>query len=487
MREQNFLDRVIGFVSPGYGLARERARFRIAQLSAARAEYDGATRGRRATGWRRTGRDADGEIGLASKLLRETARDMVRNNPHAATAVTALAAHIVGAGITFQVKRNGKVDDELNKLARELFDTTACDADGQHNLYGLQLLAVRTIVESGACLVRFRQRRLSDGLPLPMQIQLLEPDFLDQTKHGRINDGQQIYGIEFDPIGTRRAYWLYKAHPGSTVGNTIGSVAIPARDVIHCFRADRPGQQHGASWFAPVILRMRDFADFEDAELMRQKIAACHVGVVTGEEDDEVQDDPVELMEPGMIWHAPAGRQIQFNSPPGNNSYDPYSKVSLRAVSAGLGLPYEILTGDLSNVSFISGRLGRLDFYRRVEAWQWLMFLPQFCDGVGRWFLRACEQTGRNIEGVTIEWTPPRREMMDPASEVPAIRDAIRSGQMNLSEALRERGIDPDQHLVERQADNEALDAAGVILDSDPRKVTAVGNPTATPAPERKL
>ena len=36
--------------------------------------------------------------------------------------------------------------------------------------------------------------------------------------------------------------------------------------------------------------------------------------------------------------------------------------------------------------------------------------------------------------------------------------------------------IDADTHLATRAADNKALDEAGIVLDSDPRKVTQVGN-----------
>jgi lambda family phage portal protein len=479
----NWLDRAIGFVSPTRALERERARFRLARVSTARAEYDGATKSRRAEGWRRRVTDANAEIGRATRLLRETARDMVRNNPHAARAVSVLAANIVGPGITFQVRRNGTVDSRLQAIAQELFETTKCDADGRHDLYGLQLIAARAIVESGACLVRYRQRRLSDRLPLPFQLQVFEPDYLDERKHNRFEGGTYLYGKEFDQIGRCTAYWLFPDHPGSSLGRALTSRPTPAEDVIHCFRADRPGQQHGASWFAPVILRARDFADFEDAELMRQKIAACHVGVVTGESDGEVGSNPIEELEPGLIWHAPEGRDIEFNSPPQTNSYEAYTRVSLRAIAMGVGLPYEALTGDLSSVNFSSGRMGWLEFQRQIANWQWQMFIPQFCAGVGGWLIRAFELTGEDVSGVTVAWTPPRREMINPSEEVKANVSAIRSGQKTLSQVMRESGEDPAEVFAELKSDAERLDQLGLVLDCDPRKVTSVGNAVDTSSP----
>ncbi|UAK26521.1 phage portal protein [Sphingomonas nostoxanthinifaciens] len=67
----------------------------------------------------------------------------------------------------------------MTKLARAHFDSTACDAAGRHNFCGLQLQAARTIVISGAVLARRRWRRASDGLPVPFQLQILEPDYIN--------------------------------------------------------------------------------------------------------------------------------------------------------------------------------------------------------------------------------------------------------------------------------------------------------------------
>lgn len=475
---RSFLDRAIGAVAPGWALSRERARYRLSRVEKARAEYDGATKGRRAEGWRRRGTDANAEIGRAQKALRDTARDMVRNNGYAARAIAVLAANTIGAGITFQVKRGGKVDDRLQAIAKTHLESTDIDADGRHDLYGLQLLAFRSVVEGGAALVRFRQRRLSDGLTLPFQLQVLEPDFLDDRQHGRTTSGSRIYGIEFNQIGARTAYWLFTDHPGSSIAATIGSKPTPARDIVHLFRADRPGQQHGVTWFAPVILRSRDFADFEDAELIRQKIAACHVGVVHGESDSEVGSEPFDIMEPGGIWHAPDGRDITFNSPPQTSSYDAYTKVSLRAIAVGMNVSAHSLTGDLGDLNFSSGRLGWQDDQRQINSWQWQMFIPQFCAGVGGWLLRVLDQVGEDVADVTVEWTPPRREMINPPEDVKANRDAIRSGQKSWSQVVRENGDDPDQVANEIAQDNARFDDLKLVLECDPRRVTAVGNPT---------
>ncbi len=494
MAERTLIDRL--FRRPAAApTPAQPSRQRIAR-GGPRAEYDGATFGRRSAGWRRTQRDANGELSPAvAAALRGIARDLVRNNPFAARGVATIANNLVGTGITFQVYRDGKIDDALNKKARAHFDTSACDASGRHDLYGLQLQAARTIVESGAVVMRRRWRRASDGLPLPMQLQVLEPDYIDPSKHGPldsapgVNGGYLINGVQFNPIGAREGYWLYNGHPGSARPPLLGSTFVKAADVAHVFRADRPEMEHGATWLAPIVLRMKDFADFEDATLTRQKLANAFVGVVTGdgdgadipgiqiEEGGPDEREPLDYIEPGTYQYARPGEEVTFSSPPGTEGYGDYTKVSLRAISSGLGVPYEALTGDLSNVNFSSGRMGWLEYQRSLATWQWGMFIPQFCSTVATWMIDALAMIGENVDGVTVRWTPPGREMINPSDEVKANRDAIRSGQKTISQAARERGEDPDTFLAEWKADAEKIDALGLIFDSDPRHVTAVGNP----------
>jgi capsid protein len=178
--------------------------------------------------------------------LREVARDLVRNNPYAESALGTIADHTVGWGI---VAKPLTPNPRLTAAWKAWSETTACDADGRHNLAGLQNLAIRTIAESGEVLIRRRNRLLSDGLPIPMQLQVLEPDMLDAYKTITLpNGGKIVQGVEFDAIGTRVAYWLFPKHPGAILMQSIGSMfpaskRIPASEIIHGFmtKAARPG------------------------------------------------------------------------------------------------------------------------------------------------------------------------------------------------------------------------------------------------------
>src|SRR5690606_27084232 len=131
-------------------------------------------------------------------------------------------------------------------------------------------------------------RRLEDGLPVPLQLQVLEPDHLDAGRNETLADGGYILqGVEFDPLGRRRAYWLFPVHPGEAgiMGRgALVSRPAPARQILHLFERLRPGQVRGVPWFAPAILKLRDLDEYDDAELVRKKIEACFAAFVTGVE-----------------------------------------------------------------------------------------------------------------------------------------------------------------------------------------------------------
>ena len=492
--QQSWIDRVARHVAPRWQLKRLRARM---THDLALRHYEGAGGGRRTQGWRRSSADAVQATGPYLGRLRDTARDLVRNNPHAESALGAIAEDAVGWGIVAKpTTPNKRAQDRWNAWA----GTTACDADGRCDLYGLQELVMRTVAESGEVLVRRRLRRPEDGLPIPMQLQVLEPDFLDTSKDslGLMAGGFRIVqGVEYDPLGRRVAYWLFPEHPGSAFA-TATSVRVPATNVLHIFKLLRPGQVRGVSWFASVLIRFKDFDEFEDATLLKQKVAACLSVFVTDIDGtapplgttDTTQDPQIDSLEPGMINNLPPGRDVKIVDPPSVRDYGDYSQVSLRAIASGLGVLYEAMTGDYTELPFSAARLSRLAHWKRVESWRWRMLIPQFCDPVFQWAMELAA-IGQNGEPgfalpVTAEWTAPPAPMVDPVNEGLAYMRNIRAGIQSLSEVLRERGYDPKAVLAEIKSDNDLLDKLGIILDSDPRQMTQAGQLQGKALPEKE-
>lgn len=478
--------RVIDTLFPGFAAKRAQARVEKIKADLMHAalsrRFEGAAGGRRNDGWRAAGADANAENAPALSVLRNRARDLRRNNPYAERAIAGIADNVVGAGI---VPRPMASKDRSNKRLGSLWadwaETLLCDTDGLENFYGLQHKIMECVAESGECLVRRRRRYSSDGLPVPLQLQVLEPDFLDDAKTGATGQYQIIQGVEFDALGKRVAYWLFDEHPGSSSSmRSIDSRRIPADDVIHIFLPKRAGQARGYTWFAPVMQRLKNFDEMEDAVMEQAKIAACFAAFITqdGSAGTASKRPPlIERIEPGIIQELAMGESVSFAAPPTFNGYQPYSWQSLHAIAVGLGLPYELLVGDLKGVNFSSGRMGWLHFARRVDVWQWRMLIPQLCERVWQWFMEAqALLPGGELGDVKAEWVPPRREMVDPKAETDNVKERLRQGLLTWPNALRELGItNPQEHAEEIAKANAMFDQLGLVLDCDPRKTTGAG------------
>lgn len=488
------LDRAIGFFAPAAGLRRALARHAIAKVRA----YEGASI---KDGWipRRSGASANADHAADSTMLRSRARSLVQNNPYAAKALTCLVSNVVGEGIMPSSRA-------ADAKTRQALDTAwqawmqVADADGGTDFHGLEAQAYRAMEQDGEVLIRLRPRQKSDGLPAPLQIQLLEIDYLDTTKNGRGDAGGEIVsGVELNALGRVDAYWLYETHPGDGLRSggklTRTSRRYSADRIIHLFAPDRPGQARGITRFAPVIARLRDLAIYEDAELARKQNEALMSVFISGDGADfavpglgesQAQAGATaaalgELgnLRPGAVM-ATNGQSVTVAEPKAAPGYADYLRMQLYAVAAGTGVTYEMLTGDLSQVNFSSARMGMMEFRRAAEQRQWHVLVPRLLAPVWRAFVDACVLAGHIPRAdYSVEWTTPKWDYVNPLQDVEADAAEVASGLSSLSEKLRARGYQPDVVFAELGDDYRKLQASGAL---DMVRLLGKGN-AAPPAP----
>lgn len=479
------LDRLIAQVAPTVALRRASARLALRRLESGgrMGGHEGASRGRRTDRWNAKATDANAANGPDLALLRHRSRDLARNNPWARRGVDILTQWTIGPGITGQPTGTGQVAEQTAQAWRDWSESTVCDVDGDADFAGIQELVWRTVVESGSALVRRRIRRDSDGLTVPLQLQVLEPDHLDMWT--RRNGGNIVHhGIEYDSIGRRVAFWLFPEHPGTDRPEVsrLTSVRVPASEVVHVFRQDRPGQILGVPWMAPALMRLRNLDEFEDAALLRAVIGSSFSLYIQRpadpDTDDGEPDHAIEDLEPGTVEYLNPGETIESPDLPDFSGLDGFAAAQLRAVACALGIPYELLSGDLSRVNYSSGRLGFNAFERALSVWQHRMMRRQFLDRVAVWWTEAAvsaRAVPRSAANLAWQWTPPARAILDPGTENAADSEAVRSGLKTLSEVLRARGKDPRAHLRELAEDLDLLDELDLPLDCSPRHVAKAG------------
>jgi len=453
----------------------------------AAADYEAAAMTRRTTGWSPVASDVNTLVFRNADTLRSRSRDMVRRNPWATNALDAFVGNCIGTGIKPQsLHTDAKLREQIQALW--LRWTDEADATGLTDFYGLQALACRSVMEAGECFIRLRPRLPKDGLSIPLQLQLLEAEHLPTNETRKLENGNYIRaGIEFNGIGKRVAYHLYREHPGDALNPMASTelVRVPADSVLHLFRPIRPGQLRGQPWLTQVLIKLYELDQYDDAELVRKKTAAMFAGFVTknapedvlvGEGAADANGAALTGLEPGTLQVLLPGEDVKFSNPADvGASYETFMRVQLRSIAAGMGITYEQLTGDLTGVNYSSIRAGLLEFRRRCEQFQHQVIVFQMCRPIWRAWIDAAVLAGalpasdRNYD---VKWIPPGFAWVDPLKDIKAQIMAVRAGFKSRAEVVSEQGYDAEEIDREIAADNTRADQLGLEYDSDPRKET---------------
>jgi lambda family phage portal protein len=453
--------------------------------------WKGARETRRTRSWRPTDASVNALLANDVEELRRKSRDLVRKNAWAQNGIEHFVANAVGTGI---VPHPLTQDDAFRAELLEAWEdwTQECDADGTQDFYGMQALICRSYIEGGDCFVRVRDRRESDGLSVPLQLQALEAELCEPSYEQNLGPGRKIQaGIEFDSVGRRIAYHMFRDHPGDYINLRGGErIPVPARNVLHVFQPTRAGQLRGVPGLATIIAKLWELEKYDDAEVMRKQVAAMYAGFIRkpdalsnplgGGGIEGVDEDGVELarLEPGTMQELGPGEDVVFSGPSDvGNSYEPFLKFQLRQAAAAIGVTYEHLTGDYQGVTFSSVRASWIEFRRRISLVQRNILIFQLCRPVWRRFVEAAVLSGRVAvpAGVPprnlfrVRWTTPGWEYVDPEKEARAKVIAVRAGFTSRSRVVAEQGLDAEALDREIAIDNARADRLGLCFDCDAR------------------
>jgi len=479
-----------------------------------RAKYDAGGMGRRMRGW--TPPSSGPNVAVEGlQTIRNRSRDTARNDWSGESATTKWTTNLIGIGIRPRFKRitNKARKQEINDLFDDFVQES--DADCVLNYYGQQTLAVRSWLDSGEVFIRKRARRLNGGYPVPLQIQLIEADYvpmLDADTWPGMPTGNRIRsGIELDKFNSRVAYWVYRAHPGDRDKNTVIDAAllirVPAEEMRHMFEPKRPSQLRGVPALAPVITRLRNIGDYDDSVLERQKLANLFVAFITrtmpGADSDFNIDpltnlpiefgggEPLAGMSPGLMQELDPGQDVKFANPPeAGTTYSDYMRTQNMGTAAGANLPYEIFSGDIANVSDRTLRVIIQEFRRFAEQRQWQIIIPMMCQPVVTWFADAALLAGKitadEYDSVRrVEHAPHGWQYIHPVQDVQGKQIEVQAGFRSRSSVIADRGDDPEAVDDERKVDKEREDALGLTPPPEPAPGGDPNAPAKKPDPKK--
>ena len=465
--------------------------------------FDAGSHGRRLKNWTPTSGGPNSVLFGSLETMRNRSRDAERNNGWISRGTDSWVTNEIGTGI---VPRSRASNEQFREQITALWKqwNKEADADGMTTFYGLLAMAARTRFVSGECFIRRRMRNLSDDLVVPMQLQIMEPDLCPPETNGFELQG----GIEFDAIGRRRAYKMFRSHPGDIGMRTGLTTMVPADGVIHHYAPLRPGQIRGQPWTIQALLRAKDFDEYDDAERVRKKNKSAITGFIKRPEytEDDYNYDPISgkpihgdigeaesTIEAGTFSQLLPGEDVEMASgDDAGQGYADYVKQQLLGKAAALGVPFELMSWDMRGISDRMFRAVLNEFHRTLEQTQWMVTIPQICDRVWAWFVDAAVASGKidapdyaqnRRDYLRVEWQPDAWPALHPVQDVEADKMAVRSGFMPRQEAVAKRGHDIADVDEQMQEDQERADSLGLWLDTDPRRTANSGSAHREPDP----
>ncbi len=499
------LDGLISFFSPRAGLKRRMYREAI-KVTRSFSSYKGASRDRLRSLWIPGGGSADADLLPELKDIRERSRDLNRNDAHASGITSTMTVNVVGSGIRPQSRIDreeiGLGEEEAAKFQKDAERVWKrwipyADAGRRMDFYEIQQLVDRQILENGEALIV--PMMIEDpSRPYRTALQVIESDRLD-TPSDKRGDKSIRTGVRIGEKGEAVSYFIQKTHPGESRIAKSGEkefIEIPAfneygrRNVFHLYYVLRSGQTRGVPFFAPVLSYFKDLGEYAEAELVAARIAACFSLFITSEASMDVsaggayERNPsgqfIESLEPGMIKHLMPGESItSFNPQRPGSSFEPFVDRILKAISAALGLPYELVAKDFSKTNYSSARAALLEarrYFRMRQEW----LAQKFCQPVWDMLLEEAYLSGEISADTFYEkrqrwtgasWIAPGWEWVDPLKEAQAAEVGLRNGIVTYSDIYAQDGKDWEECFEQRKREQELLKKLGLeVGDEDKAK-----------------
>lgn len=413
-------------------------------------------------------------------------RYLAANNPFASLAKDEFVAAFVGNGVKpSSLHPDADVKQEIHELFKEWTDES--DADGLTDYYGQQGIIAAEMFEAGECFVRLRPRFTSDGLSVPLQLQLLPSEMCPIDFNAVLGNGRRIEcGIQFNAIGQREGYWFYRFHPGElnfAQTSSLERTFVPADQVLHLFKPIRAGQIRGIPHTLSGMITLAILDLYDDAELERKRTAALFTAFLTRKAGEEEADSPFTgaktaannpqtnqlnvAMEPGAVVELQEGQNVAFAEPADvGQNFEAFQYRQLLRAAAGMGTPYANMTGDLRQTSYGSQRGGLVTFRRKIEMMQNSVLIFQLCRPViQKWMTAAVLSRAFLTFGpadfadnprpfLKFKHITPRWEWIDPLKDLTAEKLAVDAGFKARSDVIESMGEEPaevDARIAEDQ------------------------------------
>jgi len=399
------------------------------------------------------------------RTLRNRARYEVANNSYARGIVLTLANDTIGTGPRLQMLTD---DAEVNRLVERDFHLWA-----QAVSLAVKLRTMRMArSQDGESFGILANNPLVDH-DVKVDVMLVEAEQVTSPLRYAWDD-QEVDGILLDSYGNPVSYRVMRNHPGDTrVFSYDSFMTVPARSMIHVFRADRPGQHRGIPEITPALPLFAQLRRFTLAVLAAAEAAADFAGILytdapaNGEAENVEPMDLIEL-ERNMLLTMPGGwKMSQVEPMQPATTYAEFKKEILNEIARCLNMPFNIAAGNSSGYNYASGRLDHQTYFKSIRVDQAFM-AAHILDRILKVWLReyAVESGILGLMGElpAHQWFWDGMEHVDPAKEANAQETRLRNHTTTLAIEYARQGRDWEDALRQRAKEVNLMNELGLSL-----------------------
>lgn len=549
------LDRMLAGVAPQWALNRQAARTRLGLLQDLEALTQGGAGGAQASAggyqttngsdswfsrWSTRPRSANADTLPRLPDQRGQARDLVRNEPLAASAINTNVNRAIGTGLAYSPQPHlatlGWSREQAREWSAEVAaefslwaDSPLCDWYGELNFYQQQALVTRARLESGDAFTVLPDAELDPLMPYALRLQVLEADRVGNP--GGVADTADVTAGIRRVTSNRGAlvtgFHVYDTHPnGLYVARSLdkrfsGKWIEPVgesgrRRMLHHLKRERPELARGVPYLAPVIKLFALLNQYTDAEIKAAVVSAFLTLVIetptgtgvpnifglqqpasgpTGTSSSPQQAAAQDLaMGPAAVLGLARGEKASVVNPlRPNPQFGEFVARVCDQLGAGTALGSEILFKKFAT-SYTAARAAWLDAWTHLRDVRTLTALD-FCQPVLETWMAEAVARGRIrapgfFRDPRLRWAYTRAAWhgdspgsLNPKDEVEAYRNAI-DGRLTTHERASWEIFGTDWATVQPTLASElqALDRDGMAA---PQKAGApAAAASATPAPQ---
>ena len=398
------------------------------------------------------------------RTLRTRSRYEVSNNSYAKGIVLTIANDTIGTGPRLQCLSD---DDAVNSKVEGDFCQWAQTVD----LAGkLRLVRMARCQDGEAFIILAQNPNLKDK-HVKLDLQIVEADCV--TNQAVDLDPYDVDGIKYDQYGNPVSYRVLRYHPGGDEIETEFNKAdiIPAENMIHYFRKDRPGLHRGIPEITPALPLFAQLRRFTLAVLAAAESAADFAGIIYtdspagGESEDLAALDPIKL-ERNMLLTMPGGWKMgQLDSKQPCSTYGEFKKHVLNEIARCLNIPFNIAAGNSSGYNYASGRLDHQTYYKSIRVEQAnivTVILNRIFDA---WYREYALSNRLDLEPPDRTWFWDGFEHVDPSKEATATVLRLQNHVTTYAIEFAKQGLDWEDEFEQIAKEKTRMEELGITPD----------------------